>query len=159
MVDETPAVKLKVVFIGGLSFSGMEQRIMKLMKGYEQYVELTGRVSKAVSLEMQRRSSLLLLVAHKNTGAIPSSKLYEYIGLERQVMLVPGDNGIMQKELLTNGIGLVINSLDEGLAVLKQHYNDFLNRNYKAIVKVPSNRNGYERRHLVKVLAETLNNF
>lgn len=150
-------LRLKLVFIGGLSFPGMKERLMGNMKGYEQFIELTPRVDKATSLRMQRQSALLLLVAHKGLGTIPSSKLYEYIALQRQVLLVPSDNGIMLKTLEENQVGIWRNDAAAAAEAIDTLYTEFLNKNHSNFEVSGSRRSSYERGQLVSVLADTFN--
>lgn len=148
--------RMRLLFIGGLSFPDMKERLMELMKGFEKYIELTPRVTRAASLEMQRRSALLMLIAHKGQGAIPSSKLYEYIALERQVLLVPSDNGIMQRTLQDNNIGLWTNDPADLTDLLEELYLSFIVGKLERFHVKGSLRNTYERGELVSLLAETL---
>jgi glycosyltransferase involved in cell wall biosynthesis len=107
------SVKLKLLLVGGKSFRGVEKRMKELTIGFEHMVELTDRVSKSNSIAMQLKSHLLLLCSHKNAKGIPSSKLYEYIGLRKSVLACPGDDGIIDETLKEMQNGFICNSVEE----------------------------------------------
>lgn len=158
LVERIPDLKLKLLFIGGKSFSGMEERLGKLMAGYENYIELTDRVSKRESIEMQQKSHLLLLSSHKGKDGIPSSKLYEYIGTKKAILLCPSDNGVIEDTLLKTQQGIICNTVEDTYNELLKLYNEFMmeNRAVKSAINLNEVEN-YSRINQVKLLSEYLN--
>lgn len=149
-------ININLVFIGAESFPKMNTRILNHLKGYEKFVELTPRVSKDKSLSIQRRASLLLLFPHANNNSIPSSKLYEYLALERQIFLCPSDNGIMQQTLNENRIGIVANNETSAFNELDKLYINFTQKKYYQFHQVGILKQTYERSNLVNKLANLL---
>lgn len=129
MADKHQKFKFKLLFIGGKSFEGMPKRLNDLMKGYEYLIEFTDRVSKYESIKMQQKSHLLLLSAHKGKDGIPSSKLYEYIGAQKKVLLCPSDNGVIEETLKKTNQALICNSVSETFMTLNKLYELFLDSN------------------------------
>ena len=83
-----PWVKLDVI---------QKKRIEKLMLGYESFYRTSSRIPKSEILEIEKSSHLLLHVAWKGFDGIIASKIYEYIGSATKVLVVPGDDGSIDK--------------------------------------------------------------
>ena len=58
---------------------------------------------------MQFESDILLMIPHQGFKGIPSSKLYEYIGFKKPILLFPSDNDIIEEALLKTNLGLIYN--------------------------------------------------
>lgn len=121
----TEEIKLKIQLnFPGLAFDKSQKKRIELeMKGFEENIKITERIPKDEVISIQQNSDLLLMVAHKNIKGIPSSKLYEYIGLKNSVLLFPNDNDIIEETLNDCELGLICNSED-----------DIFNKLYKAII-------------------------
>jgi hypothetical protein len=121
----TEEIKLKIQLnFPGLAFDKSQKKRIELeMKGFEENIKITERIPKNEVISIQQNSDLLLMVAHKNIKGIPSSKLYEYIGLKKSVLLFPNDNDIIEETLNDCELGLICNSED-----------DIFNKLYKAII-------------------------
>jgi hypothetical protein len=57
------------------------------------------------------------MVSHKGFKGVPSSKLYEYIGLKKTIFLYPNDQDIVEQTLLDTNLGVICN--DESDIYLK----------------------------------------
>ena len=95
----------------GLAYDNIQmERVVNLMINFKQNVKITGRIDRSDVIKLQQNSDLLLMIAHDNIKGIPSSKLYEYIGLQKQILLYPNDNDIIEKTLIDTGLGIICNS-------------------------------------------------
>ena len=83
------------------------------MKGYEKNIFITDRISKEEVIKIQQKSDLLLMISHEGIKGIPSSKMYEYIGLKKRIVLYPNDNDIIEETLLDSQLGIICNSEKE----------------------------------------------
>ena len=61
-------------------------------------------------LQIQQQSDLLLLLTHKGTKGIPSSKLYEYLSLQKPIVCFPSDFDIVEQTLKEIGIESIVNT-------------------------------------------------
>ena len=112
----------------GLAYNKVQEtRVIGLLKGYEKYISVTSRIPKKNILEIQARSHMLLMVAHENIIGLPSSKLYEYIALEKPVLLCPSDKDIIEQTLNDVKLGLFSSNIEETFIILKNAYNAYLN--------------------------------
>jgi glycosyltransferase involved in cell wall biosynthesis len=107
---------LKLIFLG-TGFDEKEiNRISSLVpNSLRAYVTVTQRVPREEALEILRRAHVLINIAHRGLTGIPSSKLYEYVGLSKPILLIPGDSDIMEKIVDEVGLGWVANSPEQGV--------------------------------------------
>jgi hypothetical protein len=126
------------------------------MRGYNEFVILTERLSKKESISLQKKAHLLLLCAHKNKSAIPSSKLYEYIGVGKPVLVCPSDKGIIEETLTKTGQGIFCNSEEEAFVTIERLYLSFLKGEEPHCIVNLQEAAKYTREEMVKNLAEEL---
>lgn len=103
-------VAVKIQFPGVLYKPDQGERIKKLMNGFEKNIELTNRLPREKVLQMQKEAHVLLMFAHKDIKGIPSSKIYEYLGYKKPILLCPGDNDILEEIIQTTNSGMVCNN-------------------------------------------------
>lgn len=98
----------------GVAFDPIQlKRIQKLIYGYEDFFYLTNRIPKKEVLRIQQQSDLLLMLTHKGTKGIPSSKLYEYLSLQKPIVCFPSDFDIVEQTLKEIGIESIVNTEED----------------------------------------------
>lgn len=109
------------LFFPGLSINkSQEERVIKLLKGYEDFYTITNRLPKNEVLEIQKKASLLLMVSHKNIKGIPSSKIFEYLSLRKPFIVCPSDNDVLEKIAIESKLGIVLNNKEEVMSYLNE---------------------------------------
>ena len=100
-------------------------RVLKNMKGYESHLVMTDRISKEEVIEFQKNSDLLLMVSHSNIKGVTSSKIFEYISLQKPFIVCPNDHDVLEEIAVQSGLGIVLNSHQQVLEYLinEIHYN------------------------------------
>lgn len=122
-IDRQTAVpKIKCRFVGIEALPEQANRVKKLIKGYESFFELTNRVSKQEVLRAQHQAHLLLMIAHHQQKGIPSSKIFEYIGLGRPLLLCPSDEDILEQILSGYNLASICRSEEEVIRLIDQFY-------------------------------------
>lgn len=108
-------IKLKIqIHFPGLAFDKVqEKRVREQMIGFESILYITDRIPKKEVIEIQQNSDLLLMVAHGSVKGVPSSKLYEYVGLKKQILLYPNDHDIIEQTLNDTGLGIICEDEDQ----------------------------------------------
>lgn len=124
-IDDYPNVPLKMSFPGLAYSKDQEKRVKSLIWGYEKYFWISDRITKDQVIEIQKKSHLLLMLNHKNLKGIPSSKLYEYLSLKRNILVVGGDDDIVDNTILTSEVGVVSNSANEVKNNLIKYWSHF----------------------------------
>jgi glycosyltransferase involved in cell wall biosynthesis len=148
--------KIKLRFPGILFLKDVATRVEALMRGYEDVMWMSPRIPRSEVLTMQAKSHLLLMVSHRDAKGIPSSKIYEYLGLGKPVLICPGDGDVLDETFSPYDLGFVANTSHEALEILKMHFNAFL-ENRPAVEN--ANRSyalKFTRQEQTKVLAEIL---
>ncbi|MDD2635206.1 MAG: hypothetical protein PHW82_06865 [Bacteroidales bacterium] len=104
---------LKILF-PGLAFDKQQaSRVSVLLKGFENNYTIFERLPFKEVLKIQTKSHLMLMLPHKSIKGIPSSKLYEYIGLGKHIATCPGDDDIIEETIKEYGMGYVLQSKAE----------------------------------------------
>jgi len=158
LVLKYPAHRNRIIlrFPGILFLKEVAARVALLMKGFEDVLEMTERISRTDVLKIQAKSHLLLMVAHKGAKGIPSSKIYEYIGLKRPVMICPSDNDILEQTFSKYNLGYIAQNESEAIEQLSQLFENYLSASVtkKADETFVAQ---FSRKHQTKILAEILN--
>jgi len=159
LVDENPQYRqrIKLQFPGILYLKDVAQRVKNFMVGYEDTLLLTERISREQVLEMQARAHLLLMVSHLGSKGIPSSKIYEYLGLGRPVLVCPGDEDILDETFSQYNLGFIANSSDETFDVLNTQFKKYLEGTYETMQADTHYTAQFARSTQAKVLANLLN--
>lgn len=103
-------IKIQVQFPGVAYDPFQEKRIKQRIVGYESHFLITHRIPKTEVLYLQQTSDFLLMLTHKGKKGIPSSKLYEYLSIQKPIICFPSDYDIVEKTILNSGAGFVLNS-------------------------------------------------
>ena len=157
-VIENKDVKIDIqINFPGLGFDqAQRKRVEQQIIGFENFFYITDRISKPEVIQIQKRSDLLLMVTHQGIKGIPSSKMYEYIGLKKQILLFPNDHDIVEETLNETGLGIICEDENEvyskllGLVKAKQ---DGLNLELKID---PAKIDFYSRKNQTAELAKLL---
>jgi len=158
-VDANPEFRhrIKLQFPGILYLKDVAQRVQNFMLGYEDTLLLTERVSREQVLEMQARAHLLLMVSHLGSKGIPSSKIYEYLGLGRPVLVCPGDEDILDETFSQYNLGFIANTADEAYTVLNTQFKKYLDGKFATMQADTQYTAQFARSTQAKVLADLLN--
>lgn len=151
--------KIHLYFIGLAYEKDQVLRINNLLNGYEAYFEITSRIPKEEVIQIQLKSSLLLMVSHGDAKGIPSSKLYQYMRCYKSIFLCPTDNDIMEKTLVNSGLGVITSDAEEAFIKLEKLILEYIengeikmNINYSYISQ-------FSRKEQTKILAQILDKF
>ena len=124
-IDNFPQVKTRVIFVGLKAQPAAMENILKQVKGYESNFDFSLRVPKKEAINIQYNSSLLLIIAHKDVKGTPGSKLYEYVALQKPVLVCPSDGEIIEETLKKTGQGYFANTQEECYQLLHQLYKEY----------------------------------
>jgi hypothetical protein len=98
------------------------------------------------------------MIAHDKIKGIPSSKLYEYIALQKPILLCPSDHDIIDQTVSDVQLGLFADDADQCYLILKQSYDRYLNNLPLLTNNLDRRRiDKYSRKNSSKRLAEVLN--
>jgi len=144
----------------GLAFNTEQfERVKKATQAFSNHVFITKRIPKKEVLAIQRKSDLLVMISHSNTKGIPSSKLYEYVGLQKPILLYPNDQDIIEETLLDTGLGIICTTETDIYDQLKSLIESKRNGNSTKTLAAPDKINFYSRKIQTKKLAGLLDEF
>ena len=152
-VTEFPDAKFKLWLLGIDSQPLQLNRIKNYDKVLHPCIESTPRMDKAVLIQSFCKCNCLLILTNPDTRLLPS-KIYEYLPLERKILVSVNDNSDLKMIMETTNGGYNCNNADEIYQALKEMYAEFL-----ATGKVKSTSTNYQqfsRRNQAKVLAEII---
>ncbi len=150
---------IKIVF-PGLLFDKIEAlRVSIFLKGYENFYEITPRIPQKQVFELQAKSHLFLMIAHKGLIGIPSSKLYEYIGFGKPILACPSDHDIIEDTLKDYNIGYTCQTEEAVYDKLSELYTLFEKGEYNKLVPDKSFQQKFTREHSSSEVAKILDSF
>jgi hypothetical protein len=94
------------------------------LQGYEVFYEMTDRLPKEQVLEIQQNSDLLLMVAHKNIKGVTSSKIFEYLSLQKPFIVCPNDLDVLEEIAIKSGLGVVLEESNDVFQYLSVIYSN-----------------------------------
>ena len=148
--------KIHLYFPGLALLPEQVTRVEDMLKGFEKHYSIYDRIPKNEVLKMQLESDCLLMISHKKVKGIPSSKIFEYIGLAKDFIVCPGDNDILDEIAQNSQFGTVLNTEIEVVEYLveklrEKKYDSIINR--KIDIEA---REKYSVKNQVKELAKIL---
>ncbi len=112
-IDANPHKKITFNMPGILFDQKQANRVLKCMEGYESHLFMTDRITKEEVIEIQKNSDLLLMVSHANVKGVTSSKIFEYISLQKPFIVCPNDHDVLEEIATKSGLGKVFDNKDE----------------------------------------------
>jgi len=98
----------------GLGFDQKQTlRVSQAMEGFEEYLHISNWLPKQEVLELQKNADLLLMLSYQGFTGIPSSKLFEYIGLQKNILHYPNDKDIIEQILNDTKLGINCATMQE----------------------------------------------
>jgi glycosyltransferase involved in cell wall biosynthesis len=117
-IDANPDKKITFNLPGILFDQKQANRVLKNMKGYESHLVMTNRISKEEVIEIQQNSDLLLMVSHKSIKGVTSSKIFEYLSLQKPFIICPNDQDVLEEIATQSGLGVVLDTHQQVLKYL-----------------------------------------
>lgn len=111
----------RLIFLGA-GFDVKERRRIEglVPEKIRHLIRITNRLPRKKALEILKKSHACLGISYGMMKGIPSSKLYEYMGLQKPVLLCASDHDIMEAMLTDTGLGFFADSSVEALVKTDQ---------------------------------------
>lgn len=71
-------------------------------------IHITARVPKAEVVEKQKRATALVMFGHRGLKGIPSSKVYEYLGMGKPIILFEPDGDVLEEIVGGYNLGFIV---------------------------------------------------
>ena len=147
--------RVQLTFLGLAFVPKQAERVKEKLVGFEANFRITGRVDHGRALEYQQKAAVLLMVAHQGVKGVPSSKIFEYFGLRKAVLLVNSDQDILHNLVQGYNLGRIANHKDEVLTYLESSFAQYFEEGNLEAADEDYVRQ-FNRSHQTKVLAELI---
>jgi glycosyltransferase involved in cell wall biosynthesis len=125
-ISDHPGVKVQFLMPGVIIDEDTPARIRKALSGFEQYYSMSPRIPKKDLVDILVKADVFLMIGTRGAKGHHSSKIFEYIGFRKPILLVPSDHDVMQALLDETKSGIYLNSEEELYNWLVKAYEVFL---------------------------------
>lgn len=108
--EENYSYKLKFLFPGINIKPDVAKYVKSCFDSLKSECVLMDRVPKESILELQQQADIMLMIKHEGKTGIIGSKIYEYVGLQKPILLCPSDKGELEEIVKNTGLGLIANT-------------------------------------------------
>ncbi|MFT7588931.1 MAG: hypothetical protein ACI959_001145 [Limisphaerales bacterium] len=113
-------ITLVARFIGLAYHRESVTRVRNAMLGYEEYLDITPRISIEKCIQFEKQADILLMMAYGSEKGIPSSKIYQYVGLKKPVLIYPTDGDIIEKILKDTEQAVIPEDIEDGIRLISE---------------------------------------
>ena len=148
--------KIKVVFYGMSFYPEMVKRIKRFHQSLENHLVFTERISYSRLMQSLHSADALLLLSAPGADWL-SAKTFDYLPHKKPILLVEGDQGVLEKILEETSLGFVCKNANEVSSYIKELYEAWVNTG-KTAIENASSSHAYTRQASTKQLADCLLN-
>jgi hypothetical protein len=118
--------ELKVQFIGSSTSESVVQKLKDAIPARN--LILKNRLPQDVAMTEAARSQLLLVLGFKNMKGVLGTKPFEYMGLRKTIIQMPGDEDLMQKIILECNAGHCPVSAEQFVNIIENCFVEWRNK-------------------------------
>jgi hypothetical protein len=122
------ASEIKVQFIGTGILPAVVSKIKDTIPSKN--LVLLDRMAQKEAQQEVAKSQLLLVVGFKSMKGILGTKLFEYLGLRKTIILMPGDRDLMEKTILDCNAGYCLNTTEEFVNIVDKSFHEWKEKGY-----------------------------
>ena len=119
-ISDKTSHQAHINFIGVGAIPEVAEQIRNYLPN--EYITITDKIERTVALQIAKNSQVLFYMGWKGYSGIYSGKIFEYLGLKKNILIAPGDNDVLDNLIKITKSG-VIAETDE--AVMKTLENWF----------------------------------
>jgi glycosyltransferase involved in cell wall biosynthesis len=114
---------VKLFFIGLAYVTDIADDVRKSIP--EKNLFISNRLPRKEALCYMKRASVLLYAGWKGWRGIYSGKIFEYLGAQRNILLAPGDDDVLDALLQETKAGKIANTEEEMATILQAWYDEW----------------------------------
>lgn len=115
---------VKINFIGSINDPVVQSRIDAFIPKSNYWS--VHRVAREDALRIGKESHVLYNAAWPGYKGMSSTKVFDYIGLRKNILIAPGDNDVMEHYVKICNAGRTCNTVEQTYSVLKEWYQEFI---------------------------------
>ena len=147
--------KIKVVFYGSKNNSSVIKRISKVNSELLKYISLTEKIPQNDVVYNLNNSHILLVLSSSNHVALPA-KVFEYIGLEKYILVSTNDKSDVERFVKETNSGIICNNSTDVYNSLVTFY-DIFDNDPKMKIRI-FNKEHYSRKYQAKLFSNEIKN-
>lgn len=144
-----------------VNFIGVSKSQQQLIEPFLQQVKYNflGWMPHEQALQYAKQSSVLVYMGWNEYKGILSGKIFDYLGVQRTILLAPGDEGVIEELLNKANAGTIANSAEEVYTTLKKLYLQWKNNgkvDYTGSINEIDNYSRLQQSIVLKQLIDTI---
>lgn len=143
----------KLNFIGVKAVDSIADRISTELSEIKPFI--TSKLPRSEVLNYYKQSHMLFIPAWKQYQGIYTTKIFEYLGSGRLIMVAPGDDDVVDRMVQNTQRGYIANTADEFAAALTEAYQIWKSGNLKPLA-VNERELFFSRENQTKILADKI---
>lgn len=120
VMQRHPEAKIRFRFIGLLANQKVSDMFKRIVP--EKNIELTHRVQQAKALKIASASQVLMLAGFDEMRGAYTTKIFEYLGLRRNIIQIPGDRDVVEELIVRTQSGKAPHTAEEACSVIMNWY-------------------------------------
>ena len=152
-LNEFPSSRIILLFPGVDNNIEQGNRIRNILKGYERYFSTSPRIPKAELIKTLESADLFLMIGTHGVKGHHSSKIFEYLALNRPIILSPDDKDVMSELIHETNSGFILDTEEDVRDFLRRTYKDFSQRKPIHFFPKPEKVALYSREKQAQILA------
>ena len=132
----------------------MSQLVKKSLP--KNFLHISPRVNKAEAIEHTLTSNVLIFPSYKGYKDYYTAKIFEYLGSERNIIMVPGNNDLVDDLILKTQAGKIANSGKEFVKILDNWYMEWKTTGTIKYHGIKENINFFSRENQTKLFCEAI---
>ncbi len=141
-------------FLGTAYHPPSKERILLAANGIESNMDVTERISRQECLQFEADADAFIMMPYIGHKGIPGSKLYQYLGHNKPIILYPSDDDIIERTIKDANSGFVCRSEEEFIEQCSRLIDHKIESGSN--LKLDSHPELYSRRYSTKQIAELL---
>lgn len=125
-IEAVPDAEVSLRFIGLAFNQQMADRIYKEIP--EKYLHITSRIAREEAIAETLKADVLFYAGWKGYEGILTTKIFDYIGAHRNILIAPGDQSSIDALIKETGAGVIANSPPEVCTQLICWYTEWKER-------------------------------
>ena len=125
LYSRNPGIRIRFNFLGLLINESIAEKFRKVIPAAN--LNITHRMPQREALKIASSSHVLMLAGFDEMRGAYTTKVFEYLGLRRNILQIPGDRDVVEELLCQTKGGYAPHSAEDAYAVIMRWYNEWNN--------------------------------
>ncbi|MCW3083761.1 MAG: hypothetical protein JWP12_1127 [Bacteroidetes bacterium] len=153
-LQEKDPAKVKLNFIGLDSFPEMSGHVKSALPA--SFLHVSPRVKMEEAVDLTLAANVLLFPSYKGYKGYYTAKIFEYLGAQRNILMMPGNNDIVDELIGRTQAGKIANSATEFAQILNSWHNEWKNTGTLIYNGIPEEIRFFSRERQNELLCEAI---